>query len=85
MGLFFFSHVERGLFDIRKRANAGETLAWGSRGGTAVSRFEGLPVWAFQLEWLLLSVGLLKWRECVQSGTAGKIQISAVVFVCSCQ
>lgn len=48
-------------------------LEWGSQGGAAVSRFEGLPVWAFQMEWLLLLVGLWKWRECVQSGTARKI------------
>lgn len=65
--------------------NGEETLEWGSQGGAAVSRCEGPPVWAFQMEWLLLLVGLWKRRECVQSGTARKIQISAICFVCSCR
>lgn len=57
------SCVERGLFDIRKLFNGEGRLAWGGgQGGTAVSPC--LTVWAFQMEWLLLLVGLLKWREC---------------------
>lgn len=41
----------RGLFDIKKHANCLMLKKCWREGGTAVSWFEGLPVWAFQVEW----------------------------------
>lgn len=66
---------------MRELFNAKERLERGSQGGTAVSRFEGRPVWAFQMEELLALVGPLKGRECVQSGTKKNTDFSHVSSV----
>lgn len=79
---FILAVLKEVYLTLENAFNGEESLEGGSRGGTGVSRCEGLPVWAFQVEWLLLSDGIWKWRECVQSGTARQIQI---FVVCLCQ